>query len=416
MKKRFFLIVVFMNLFLITFITYSQAANFATSIGTTSNDIDTTVHINNAADHYDFGGYTNTRRLIDPSYTLLFSNLAAQVQFFATHGNVDNILFRNSGIRVGSTKTYGQLEYIGTNDVSLWENNTYLVTYAGCNTAGNGGLDENSITYVTAVKGAEAVVGFKDIIYTSSLENWADRYNKKLAAGNGVLDAVEYANKFIYVYDSVKDCHIVHHGNANVKIGSYHSNNSISDEPMNIDNPETILSSVNNIKATDTNIISAIKQKNQNFNENDYEITKRTCGNTNVLTEETVETEYIDFQLKIGDFYTNAGYTVKVNNGIIDEIYDNNVDIDKQEIAINNKEEYIINNTVDFNIDNIKDKAINQIKDKYSSDINIKNEISNVKYYYDIKNNKKYILLSVRSENHKDGSVGIAYDTVKYEI
>lgn len=43
-------------------------------------------------------------------------------------------------------------------------------------------------------------------------------------------------------------------------------------------------------------------------------------------------------------------------------------------------------------------------------------EINDVKYFYDIETGKKYIMLSIKSENHKDGSVGYVYYTEKYEI
>lgn len=127
-KSKLFFIIYFILTFCLFFTTFAQAANFATAIGSIANNINTTNHINDAADAYDSYGYTNTRRLLDPSYLTLLSNLAAEVQFFATHGNIDNITFNKSGIRVGTEVTYGELEYIGTNNVSTWANNTILTT------------------------------------------------------------------------------------------------------------------------------------------------------------------------------------------------------------------------------------------------------------------------------------------------
>lgn len=419
-KSKLFFITCFALTFCLIFTTFVHASNFATAIGSTVNNINTTNHINDAADAYDSCGYTNTRRLLDPSYLTLLSNLAAEVQFFATHGNIDNITFNKSGIRVGTEATYGELEYIGTNNVSTWANNTILTTYAGCYTAGDTNLDTNSITYVTAVKGVEATLGFKDEIYPSSLENWADRYNTKLASGYGVLDAADYASSFIYVYDSVKDYHVVHHGDANVKIGNYHTSTASLNTANSLEDLSrtTILSnSEKNLVATDSNIKSLLKSKDNNFNENNYELTRRTGGSTDIETGKTVETEYIDVKLKIGDFITNAGYTIKTKNGKIEKVYDNNIDKEAQELALNNVNEFLIKNNVSQSkISELETKAVNEVASTYSTNTIVDNHVSDTRYFYDIETGKKYVLMSVRSENHKDGSVGYAYDTVKYEL
>lgn len=420
-KSKLFFITCFTLTFCLIFTTFVHAANFATAIGSTVNNINTTNHINDAADAYDSCGYTGTRRLLDPSYLTLLSNLAAEVQFFATHGNVDNVTFNKSGIRVGTEATYGELEYIGTNNISTWANNTILVTYAGCYTAGDTNLDTNSITYVTAVKGAEATLGFKDEIFPSSLENWADRYNTKLANGYGVLDAADYASSFIYVYDSVKDYHVVHHGDANVKIGNYHTStaslntaNSLEELSRNI----TLSKGEKNLVATDNNIVSLLKSKDNSFNENNYEIVRRTGGSTNVNTGNTAEIEYIDVKLKIGDFITNAGYTIKVDNEKITKVFDNNIDKEAQEIALKNKNEFLIKDNISISkLEELEKKAVKEVNNTSKNEnIIVENKVSDTRYFYDIETGKKYVYMSVRTENHKDGSVGYAYDTVKYEL
>lgn len=79
-----------------------------------------------------------------------------------------------------------------------------------------------------------------------------------------------------------------------------------------------------------------------------------------------------------------------------------------------------------FKIDNIISKSqikkleiqtVEKIKSMYANtNILVDEEINDVKYFYDIETGKKYIMLSIKSENHKDGSVGYAYYTEKYEI
>ncbi len=419
-KSKAIFITTFVIVFCFIFTTFVNAANFATAIGSTANNINTTNHVNDAADAYDSCGYSGSRRLIDPSYTLLLSNLAAEVQFFSSHGNVDNITFARSGIRVGNEATYGNLEYIGTNNVNLWENNTILVTYAGCYTAGNLAFDSNSITYVTALEGAEITYGFKNEIFPDSLENWARRYNNKLADGYGVQEAAEYANSFIYVHDTVKEGHIVHHGNTNVKIGNYHNTKSslLNNITNNTERINTLSISNKNLDSSNENIVAVLKDSNKKFNVEDYEISRRTMGSTNVNTGETDEIEYIDVKLKVGDFVTNAGYTIKAVDGKIEKVFDNNINIEVQDSALKNKNEFKVANFAKAeDISELKNKAIDEVKNTYlNTDTIVEDEVSDVTYYFDIETGKKYVMISVRSENHKDGSVGYAYDTVKYEL
>lgn len=180
----------------------------------------------------------------------------------------------------------------------------------------------------------------------------------------------------------------------------------------------TLLSnSEKSLAATDSNIISLLKSKDVNFNENNYELTRRIGGSTDVGTGKTVETKYIDVKLKIGDFITNAGYTIKTKDGKIEKIYDNNIDKNTQELALNNANEFLIKNNVSQSkISELEKRAVNKVVSTYSDNTIVDNYVSDIRYFYDIETGKKYILMSVRSENHKDGSVGYAYDTVKYEL
>lgn len=96
------------------------------------------------------------------------------------------------------------------------------------------------------------------------------------------------------------------------------------------------------------NIFNEIIKIDSNFNYENYEIVK-SKGITTVNVVNNIESEcakYIDLYFKIGDFYTNAGYTIK-----------------------------------------LKDNMINQYKEKYK-DFNIKINNQTHKYYYDIENEK----------------------------
>lgn len=75
-------------------------AAFAASIGTKdnpgfNNDPLTTSELINTSKNYYLGlGYSPSNKLEDPGYTVLVSNLIAEVQLFATHGSYNNIAFQ----------------------------------------------------------------------------------------------------------------------------------------------------------------------------------------------------------------------------------------------------------------------------------------------------------------------------------
>lgn len=116
---------------------------------------------------------------VDPSKTVLWENLYADVQFFSTHGDWDRIIFHNTGIKVGSGGQWYGIDHIGTDEVH-WDADTILVTYSACKTAQN--LD-SGLSYKTAERGADVVVGFRNEIYSADAVLWNKYYNTALATG-----------------------------------------------------------------------------------------------------------------------------------------------------------------------------------------------------------------------------------------
>lgn len=390
----------------LSLITVAQAVTFATAMGTTCLGLNTSVHMNDAADAYSRSGYSNPNRFMDPSYILLVSNLAAEVQYFASHGNYDNIRFERCGINLYEDYQMGNVEFIGTNNVNLWQN-TLLVTYGACCTAGVDGVFQyDSITYETALRGAEVVVGFKVDVCPDCFDWWSYRYNSHLADGYGVKDSVQYANSFSYEHNSIKSVQIVHHGNDNIKIGVYNSESGLNtrsniNEMMSLSNKK--------INASDENIMKLLKEQNSNLN--NVEITRNYTGSTNVITGKTDTFEYIDVKEKNGDYLTNSGYTIVSNNGNIDSIIDNTIKNDN--VSIKN-----IKFDDKSNVDEKKyiDRAYSEVKGKYSYDVKIAEEDTKIEYFYDKENNKKFILVSVKTNagTEEKASYGIA--TFRYEL
>ncbi|MFG6319302.1 MAG: hypothetical protein K1W33_05525 [Clostridia bacterium] len=378
--------------------------NLAFSAGTT-NGINTVEDVNDAMNSYSNAGYRRYS-CIDPSRDTLWSYLYADVQFFPTHGSLTSISFTNSGIRVGNDSG----NYIGTNSVH-WDADTILVTYASCQGAGtNNNFSENSITYQTALRGSDVAVGFRDSVNDGSIRNWAKRYNDKLGSGSGVQDAVNHANSYIYVDSRVKQNHIVHHGDANMRIGRYRSS-VVSDDERNILEQPIPLTARSSIDST---IISIMENLVPDFNIENYVI-KETDGlmTTNVNTQKTeIENKYIDLQLKIGDFYTEAGYTVRISDNVIDAIYDNNIDKEKQNDAFKNINKFNVNIS-NIEVENMKKSAKNNLQTVYNTSKIIVNDNIDTIYYFDIETGKKYVTFSIPSKTENGD---IAYNTIKYEI
>ena len=428
-KKVFIILSIFICLIFLLTTSVSARDNFALAVGTEFGGINTRKDMRDARTSYSGAGFRSSG-LMDPGVVELWENLYADVQFFATHGNVNHIQFANSGIMIDDGGIHGGKQYIGTNAIH-WDYDTMLVTYATCNSSGKDNqIDNNSIAYKTAIRGADIVVGFRNEIDTSSCTEWSKRYNQAMSVGYGVWDASNYANSFNYSDNRVKEWANINHGNQNLKIGKYYEMISkynrfnLKSEIKRIENLYLNRNILKNSKLTIVDdiddISNEIKKKYDDFNKEDYEIKEPVGGvSKNVNTGELIEDDkYIDLIFKIGDFYTNAGYSIRVRDGIVKAIYDNNIDIIKQKKALLNKDLFKVN-IDNININLLKEKANKEIKNKYGSKkVRIKDNLSkeDISFYYDINTGKKYICLNILSEVGEGKTVGIAYDTIKYEI
>lgn len=408
----------------------------------------------NALGYYQNAGY-NVAGHINPGRDLLWSNLYATVQFFAGHGNVDYIHFTETGIYNGndwnnvSASAGGDtftIDFIGTNSVH-WDADTILVTYSSCNGGGtDGNVADDSVARSTCVRGSDVVVAFTDTVHTHYMDDWTDRYNEKLGAGYGVYDAVQYANSFNYILGGQKNNVIWSHGDSNIKIGTYGNSsknaigigeqllnlrniqNNLSDNiVLNSDleisklkiekdlNNRTVFNNINsNIIATEKNIESKLKEIYNNFDINNYQVDTYTTTVMNVNDNSVMdELKYYDYKLKIGDYITDAAYTVVVENNKIKEIYDNNIDIVKQEELLKSNE--FVANINDYNVQMFDTKTKQMIEQKYDSQLRTIDK--DYTFYYDIKNDKKYVIVSHTTEDNINVlESGIAIDSCCFEI
>lgn len=385
--------------------------NTALSVATESNGINTWETANDAATYYDQAGYLSFLGS-DLTKNELYSYLYADVQFFAAHGAYNNIAFKTTGIIKGDDFHYDGKIYIGTNTVH-WDADTKLVTYLACETAKDSSWD--TISGATCNKGADTVLGFNEKINVNSATPWAKRYNQKLKEGSNVYDAAVYASSFMYLFPSVKNSSI--YGNAYLTIGGTNATSlNISDASDSRDIIYDIDRDNKNINLNEA--VNIIQNRTRGISQENFEVVK-TRGTTVMRNQDSIDDtneEYVDLMIKIGEFYTEEGYTVYLKNGIVQKIY-NNVTTDLNQIqgVIESNTNY---NTIseERTIDLRKD-AINQTILKYSNlELEVNYDDTETKLFYDLKENKKYLAVEVKSTVDNDDVDAVSYDTVFYEI
>lgn len=198
-----------------------------------------------------------------------------------------------------------------------------------------------------------------------------------------------------------------------MKIGKYRSAGTGLAKERNILNN----SSRNLVNTSIESISSAIESVYPNFDINNYEISTTDGTKTSqVNSNSTVnETSYIDLQFKIGNFYTEAGYTVEIRNNSVVAIYDNNINVEKQESLVNSR----VNNTTTLTtqeIEGLKQQAKQQLLGEYENKITINDNDITYIYYYDINTDKKYIVFSIPNTIGSQDIPSLSINNVKIEI
>lgn len=422
---------------LVTNCAYARV-RYATGVGTTafqftSDDhvITTTDIVDDAVSYFEDAGYTEAYPLKDPSYTLFASNMigAEVIQLFS-HGGYSSMPFKSYvGITTGATRTLGSYQYIGLDYLKdAWKDNLLLIAYMGCQTALPKDAEnledqyKDTITYQSvAYANAETAIGFEEKVSCADVKKWSELFNEYLASGHGVEESALYANNNISGYNNanIKKWLLVYNTNPNQKIGRYHSTAELSSiqesytrrvyQSNNLLNNEVKLAFNN-----DKEIIDKLRKLDSSIEFNNYVVTRSKAHIINASGEkESREIEFVDVNLKIGDFYTDAGYTLEIENNNIKGIYDRNIDIEKQKELLNNEENFQAELYVD------KVNEIQKENEKISTyNLNkVDAKENDARYYYDIKNNKKYYQVEVENETLDiDGNVCTMYDVINYEL
>ena len=348
----------------------------------------------------------------NPGKQHLWEQLYADVQCFLCHGNQDCVVTAISGIVAGSDRMYGNKDCIGTDSVH-WDADTILVIYGSCQGAGdNGVINKNSVGYKTAVRGAQVVMAWRSSVNIPNLEKWTKYYNNRLADGYSVIQAMDYANSFSYTDSRVpQNSTIIHHGDTGIKIGKYRNitENQIRPEDNLLlkAKTRTVISS-NDVNA----IYNVIKETYPDFDENNYIITRGNSQSINVTNEQVSETEYINLMLKVGEFETESGFTVRAEDGIVEAIYDNTIDF-KKEAMLTKQKAPMMANCTETELQELKDEAIQKILSAYNNNVSINTDDVTYKYFYDIETEKKYVEFSIKSTM---GTQNEEVEIVKFEI
>lgn len=429
-RKISYFFVTFVITILLTNSVY--ATRMASAIGTVNHSynggtaISTTGILSDATSYWEDAGYTNIIDITDPSYITLLSNLVgAEVLLLTTHGNEDSMIFKsNVGIVTGDDRILGAYEYIGLNTVkNAWDQNLLLIMYMGCSTAspGTDGTYANSITYKSvADANAEVAIGFEDEVSASDMEKWAELFNYYLSIGNGVEDSARYANNNINNYNSenIKEWLLVYNTTPNQKIGRYYSNVDLASiEESYIRNTyqasNLLDETVNLTNNSNTEIVNEIKKIDKSIEEKDYEIARSKSRIMDVNTNQIREIENVDINFKVGDFYTDSGYTLEIENNKIIGMYEKNMNSEMKNMFNNDSEEF---KREAYNNELLE--ILNTLQNTNLSTITYLNqENDEIKLYYDTKNNKKYCQVKVRDEIiDANGNKGVFVDFINYEI
>ncbi|MBR3696964.1 MAG: hypothetical protein IKM97_01635 [Clostridia bacterium] len=244
------------------------------------------------------------------------------------------------------------------------------------------------------------VVGWYTGLSTVSAPSWLDNYHDKIASGETIATAINYANSQTYLYNNVKNTHLCYNSISAL------SNGDLPDNLSNVEDNNNILSSMTSKENYGKDDVeNVIKSYDSSFNKDKYQkIISDGFYLTDVNTGETIKSKsYIDYVLKIGDYTTNSGYTIVLDSDDkVEAIYDNTIDGDFEKINSENNSYFSISNSD-------KEFYLNKARASIENSDKIKNE--EISFYYDIENDKKgaYVVITL-DEGKNENMIEFIYD------
>lgn len=349
-----------------------NAKMVAYSIGTDygTGNINTSTDAINACEAYYSSGKYSSYYTTKPTYSYISGNnpntnkprLESDIVFLSGHGNYDRMVFNYlnkggnyaTGVYMGTSQTLNGYKLAGIKNYNM--SNAGLVIYAGCLTGLEGVTNIAEVTYTS---GATTTMGWRHSIEAVSHTEWLKRFNTKLGEGLSVWNAVDYANKFDYNDNDVKDISI--YGNMDYVITSgakahytAFDSESLKEKDLNIafDDDKEIESLIN--EYIKNNI-------NSEFDSSNYKVEKHS----------TLGFSYYDYKFIHNSYITNSTYTFKVDNSAkkIVKYIDNTIDLSKipsiqQATTYQKDESTVIKNATNRILANKNNEIVSQKSEK----------------------------------------------------
>lgn len=371
--KKTYLFILFTVFIIITCITFSKV------IATTSNGlyasilysselaglaIEKAFAIINAEDTYTSLGYSTTTRE-NPPEIFLFSNLAsADILLELGHGDTQSFRFANMGVKVGEpAERYGK-PHISIDSFDWTQRK--LVILASCNSSGNHSTSYNTIAGQIALEGSDVVIGWYEQISAFDSPNWLNSFHNKISNGYNPLEAASYACEQSYADNGIKCTSVFYDDLTSLRTNRSNNIQTENYKDFTINNVEQ------SIKEIDPTIDFNNYQKS-NLNELVF---------INNQTKEQQKIQFLDYNLKIGKFILNSGYTIVIENDKIQKVIDNIADIDYEKIS-----EKLMNSNIELQCQKI---------------LNTKKNIKDIKYYYLVESNQPCIEITYCDSQEKE--------------
>lgn len=430
--------------------TISQAAEYAYSIGSNFDSScgmagDFTANVRYAANQYMMrSDITSSYYSTEPTYSYMrgnnangFRRIGSKIVFMNGHADTHRIVavaHNNStyrtGIYTGYDTTIDGYTYAGLQSTNM--NNVWLITFAGCTTAGPTGATDSLID-IAYNRGADYAVGFDGEIYSRDAQGpeWLQIYNVAIGNGESVRSALTKActaypncsmsqhmrNRGIDERTTFSSSNILSTNKGFENAGKQILTEKIGKETIEenyqlISNKKIKLRDdleridkqpLNNYKDQFNELIDEIKKYDTAFNINNYKVIYKIYNPDSNLG-------YISFIYYIdGDIETNKVYLAQIENGTITNI--TLAGILKDNIDTININE----NNIKAKRDNFNNNKVTEVKNKQKENANLKklsieldennaikksalaidSNVKNIseKYYYDYNTKElKYIL------------------------
>ncbi|MEG1651526.1 MAG: hypothetical protein RR287_06910 [Oscillospiraceae bacterium] len=296
------------------------ATGGAYSMGGEFHNGDDVIH---AADMWAMCGYRSFYN-IDPTYDYLNSDrLNSYVLYFSAHGNQDAIFLPNS-LRLTDGYVSQTSTTVEISDFNLTRSKLYV--YDACLTASNGDGSGINLCTETIAAGADCVIGWTMSIGVGDAFEWQKRFQNQLASGYSVINAANYANRFSYNDNtSIKSWIIYGNQNIVIKLPSTSSAAKLLNEPehtyLDYSNKKMTINSYNK-----TFFDSLVKSEYSAFTSDNY----RTSY---TYTNEAKTSYVVDYTYMNGEYSTNSGYTIIVQENKVIGMQTNNASVVDSKIA-----------------------------------------------------------------------------------